>query len=553
VKKTSTADRPGVSGSRQQLADLMEARLRALHELIPDAIDFPDLAGPYISFVRSLRERVHPVGTPEIRVVEARSGLKFNVDLGDRLGCDFYYGYLGEAYESEIFMQLVCPGAVIFDVGANFGFYALNAAVRAGKGGVVHAFEPAPAAYRLLCDNVAANGLDNVHSHRVCVGVEDGETDFCVMEESAFSGITPTGRSRLREKITVPLRRLDSIASELGLAAVDALKIDVEGYEFAVLRGARQIIDRSPGLLIQLEVCSKNLDDEKHDALATVLAELYSHDFKGWRIDLGTEGIVECGDADETIRQNPGNVFLVRSGSDAERRLRDVGKALRADAFQDFATRSGLTAEPLLARNPADPHSGLHLHAALLDSVLRDRQGRIDQLERQNQDRLDRLRVQESEVSEWKARFTRTEEDSKQRLNLLRRLEREAAQRKERYELVQRENAARLELIRKLEGQLAEYKARSTEADRQWKARVETVEAESQTRLDLLRQREAEVAEWRVQAATLADENLKYLDRLARQDPEAQKLCQEIDYWKNEGLWARLLRTLRSGSSRSAH
>ena len=264
---------------------MRELRVRTLHDLIPAAQEFPpDFAIAYVQFLRSLRERLHPIGIRDVRLVETTSGLKWCVDLGDRLGADFYYGHCGEFFESQLFLALLEPGATVIDVGANFGYYTVSAAAKVGPAGVIHAFEPDPFAFKLLRSSIHANRLTNVRCHHVCLGAEDGETLFHVMAESAFSGISPTGRARLRKKLTMRCRRLDSILADEG-RAVTAIKIDVEGHEGDVLRGSGETIRQCPGIVVMLEVNDKNLNQERRGALHAALEELYADGFRGWVID----------------------------------------------------------------------------------------------------------------------------------------------------------------------------------------------------------------------------------------------------------------------------
>jgi len=400
----------------QERADA-ELRLRVLHDLIPESQEFPNFDIPYISFLRSLRERLHPIGVRDIQEIETRSGLTFHVNLGDRLGCDFYYGFYGEAYDATLFCSLLEPGAIVVDVGSNFGYYAVSASSRVGPEGGVYAFEPDPDAYNLLEANIEANQLKNVRCFHVCIGDEDRETDYYLMEESAFSGITLTGRARLREKITIEMRTLDSILQEAGVSSVTAIKIDVEGHEFAVLRGLFESLQRSPEVVLMIEINAKNLNDKRRTALESVLRDLYLEGFIGRIVDSQADGVRLFSDPGEAAAQASVNLFLVRSGSRAESRLLARAKELRGQAFQGIARELGLDARHLLSRQVADPHSGVNLHAALLTSRLRDLHEHVEWTERNFQ------QIQE--------RLAAVEQDSQARLAFIHKLQRDLADRQQ--------------------------------------------------------------------------------------------------------------------------
>ncbi|MBW4620692.1 MAG: FkbM family methyltransferase [Cyanosarcina radialis HA8281-LM2] len=416
--------------SRAEGTKLRELEIRVLHSLLYEAIGFTGFAVPYISFVRALRERLHPVGTSEIRLAEMNAGLKFQVDLGDRLGCDIYYGYYQEYFDSQLFFSLIDPGCIVLDIGANFGYYTTAAARLTGIKGSVIACEPNEEAYKLLQANVEINGVrELVRCYRVCAGAEDGETDFYVSEESSFSSMSSTGRAKLRQKVTVPVRSLDSLLLELGLERIDAMKIDVEGYEFAVLRGAIATLKISPNAAIMMEVSAKNLDEQRRGELISVLTEIYQLGFRGWVVDSNPEMLKLLNTPQEAVNLGSANVFLTQGGSEREQRLIAAYKDLQTQAFTKIAREIGLPERQLLHRHISDPLRYSNLYGAFLDRLLRDRnatidysQSRIEQIERQLGQREEEIRQRDEEISQ-------RDRETAQRDEVLANLERESQER----------------------------------------------------------------------------------------------------------------------------
>lgn len=379
----------------------IELKLRVLHDALYEASNFPDLITAYTNFVRSLRERHHPVGVQDIRLAQLTSGLQCYVDLGDRLGTDIYYGYYQEYFDSQLLLSLVHPGARVLDIGANFGYYSLLGAAIVGETGSVLAFEPNPEAYSLLQQNTSLNQFDKIlQCHQICLGDIDGETDFYLTEESSFSGMTATGRAKIKEKLTIPLYRLDTFLSKLSISAVDVIKIDVEGYEFAVLESAQKTLQNSPDCVIMLEVSAKNLNQERREALIKALEQLYTLGMRGWLItskeltSLETpQGINKIGAA---------NLFLTFTDSPRQQELRDNYEHLRSQAFQGIAPELQIDTEKLVQRNLKDTLGYAKLHSALIDTCLRDRNATIE--------------AQKLEIVKLKAEITRLEAE-KQVLN----------------------------------------------------------------------------------------------------------------------------------------
>jgi FkbM family methyltransferase len=141
-------------------------------------------------------------------------------------------------YEPELTQWLAATlteGSVVFDVGANAGYYTLLCSKLVGPNGRVVAFEPVPEIAAICRKHVAINRARNVLVYECAAG----DTD----EHLAFETRCGTGRGRVSEEgnLRVPSRRLDDVAADLDLRP-SFIKIDVEGYGYEVLCGARQIL-----------------------------------------------------------------------------------------------------------------------------------------------------------------------------------------------------------------------------------------------------------------------------------------------------------------------
>ena len=146
----------------------------------------------------------------------------------------------------------IAPGSTFVDVGANIGTYTVLGSAVVGRSGKVVAIEPHPVIFRYLQRNVAANQLQNVFAVEVAVGAKP---QTVLMQYSKNNPGETHVTSQFNAATTkVPMARLDDVLSDLGILTVEYLKIDVEGYELAVLHGANRVIDASRNIIIQTEL-----------------------------------------------------------------------------------------------------------------------------------------------------------------------------------------------------------------------------------------------------------------------------------------------------------
>jgi len=181
--------------------------------------------------------------------------------------------------EYEAFRAVLRPGDVALDVGANVGPYTVLFGQWVGAAGRVMAFEPAPAAFRGLERQVALNRLTRiVELHRAAVSDAVGEAEF-VSDGSAGTNHL-TGRAGGEgHRIRVPTTTIDAVCAERGVRP-RLVKIDVEGAELAVLRGARATLaslDAGAAVFVEMHPRAWALQGV---SVAQVQAELAA---AGWR------------------------------------------------------------------------------------------------------------------------------------------------------------------------------------------------------------------------------------------------------------------------------
>ena len=167
------------------------------------------------------------------------------------------------------FRSLLKKGMVVVDVGANLGIYTLIALSAECE---VHSYEPSPAVFNILRENICANGFAETglaHLNNMAVSDKDGSMDFYVCKN--ISGHSSLFGKEYGEPISVPVVSLDSHLKDF--AKIDVIKIDVEGAEMLVFNGMREIIRRNPRIAVFMEFDSVHLRRagvEPHDFYAAI-------------------------------------------------------------------------------------------------------------------------------------------------------------------------------------------------------------------------------------------------------------------------------------------
>lgn len=161
---------------------------------------------------------------------------------GERVRVCARYRQLGwNPEEYAAFRAAVTPGATVFDVGANLGAYTVLFAQWVGPSGKVVAFEPAPASATGLRRLVALNDVSSrVEIVEAAVSGAVGTARFAADGASGANAVVAAAHAGLGV-ITVPTTSVDAFCDAHGVQP-DVIKIDVEGEELEVLRGARRTL-----------------------------------------------------------------------------------------------------------------------------------------------------------------------------------------------------------------------------------------------------------------------------------------------------------------------
>jgi len=190
-------------------------------------------------------------------ICDTISGVKMRVDPLTHKGLESSIYYFGEYEAGTLYglKQLLGEGNIFLDVGANIGFLSIVAAHFVGKSGLVYAVEPHPLIFKELLKNISLNKTKNIVPLNVAFG--SGRSEAMLYENpdinwGAASLIPPQDRGITRGW-SVKVVSIDELIQSGQIQRPDLVKIDVEGFELEVLKGAKSLLRSStaPALCVE--------------------------------------------------------------------------------------------------------------------------------------------------------------------------------------------------------------------------------------------------------------------------------------------------------------
>jgi FkbM family methyltransferase len=190
---------------------------------------------------------------PAVFVAQVPGGGLVHLHPRETLGfATLVYGGF-ETAEIACAIELAAPGSTAFDIGANIGLYSVALGRVIGPDGLVVAVEPDTTNLSRLRDNLRLNSVANVRVVEAVAGERDEVVQLHVADDRAYNSLFGVeGGHVVVDTMAVESVRLDRVWDDLGRPAVSFIKVDVEGAEASVLRGARAMISLTrPSLLVE--------------------------------------------------------------------------------------------------------------------------------------------------------------------------------------------------------------------------------------------------------------------------------------------------------------
>lgn len=153
----------------------------------------------------------------------------------------------------------LAKGMQCMEIGANLGYYTLLESSAIGSSGGILALEPIPTTFGYLRRNIELNRISNIQSFQLAIGDRDGTAKMVVSTSSNLSHVRDENLAKSKPSgapvLEVRMLKLDTLCEEKSIRKLDFLRMDVEGYEYAVIQGGLVTLEKlKPLMLVEFHV-----------------------------------------------------------------------------------------------------------------------------------------------------------------------------------------------------------------------------------------------------------------------------------------------------------
>jgi len=181
----------------------------------------------------------------------------------------------------ELMFRAIKPGDIVWDVGANVGYYTVKFAAAAGDEGFVQGFEPMPETFKIL--KKAISGYTNIGL--TCCALGRSDSNLSMSNDSEVGSptnkiLTSDSQSSGDDTVMIKVRSGDSLIRSEELKVPNFIKIDVEGYESDVIKGMADLLKESELRTLAIEIHFALLEERGlREAPRDIVAELKQNNF----------------------------------------------------------------------------------------------------------------------------------------------------------------------------------------------------------------------------------------------------------------------------------
>ncbi len=191
----------------------------------------------------------------------------------------------------EVLIRYVKEGTVFIDAGANIGYLSAIGSALVGKKGEVHSFEPVPIYFKKIVEFAKMNKKYAIFTNSFALGENIGTSQINIHKEKDVIGLNTMvpgilSSQQIKETITIEVKRLDDYIIEKDIKNISLIKIDVEGYEYFLLKGLEKYFERDKNSLPPLVI---EITPSAYPLLGISLEDLTNfmkiYNYSAWTLD----------------------------------------------------------------------------------------------------------------------------------------------------------------------------------------------------------------------------------------------------------------------------
>ena len=195
-------------------------------------------------------------------LVKMVQGSKMKLDLNDKgISKDLAVDGIREPESTNAIKNFIKEGDVVVDIGANLGYYALLESRIVGSKGIVYAIEPSPSNVDGLNENIKLNGYTNIECFTIGIGDKKEIAKMFISPHSNLNSLVIQKNKKIIGNIYIQITTLDDFLK--GKKQPDFVRMDVEGYEYNIIKGMDGLLNSKKPLKIFMELHPHIMEKDK--------------------------------------------------------------------------------------------------------------------------------------------------------------------------------------------------------------------------------------------------------------------------------------------------
>jgi FkbM family methyltransferase len=222
--------------------------------------------------LRSILKHINPV--PEKTIVEVNKSKMIVLPKKRGIHYELFLYKKREPICTDYLINSVAlkEGDVVLDIGANIGYYVLVESQLIGERGKIYAVEPVQSNFELLKENLLLNNIHNVCTFNIAFGEKSAKSKIYISDKSNLCSMNREGvGGKILGSEEVTIFTVDSFLRDK--VAPNFIRMDVEGYEYEILKGMPQTLRSNIKMLIELHPWRPFLDPAKMSEILDILEQ----------------------------------------------------------------------------------------------------------------------------------------------------------------------------------------------------------------------------------------------------------------------------------------